>query len=309
VLDLPAPELRSRGAVILLGVVFGSPLLMAIPRPFRRALAPTRLQPDRHLGGALYLFLRGMCGPETPLVDGTPCGVLLATARRAHRGPVRPAQWRSVVTVVEDTYDARSATQARGLATLNAAGVLSRRRPGCGDPRPALRRVQRRSTTRRSSCCAGVARGIGCLDLADATISWRHRRTGRPHHSPGRSRRNGSSHTKQARSCLSGRTARTTRPLRLVDGLLYLDRYWREQTARGHRARRPNVASQRRSMHFGFALSAISAQASTGQQCSPGLTRRRGRGQRPGCACRAAVGRAARPVPQLASTRRQPAAD
>ena len=31
--------------------------------------------PERHLGGTLYLFVRGMCGPATPLVDGVPCGV------------------------------------------------------------------------------------------------------------------------------------------------------------------------------------------------------------------------------------------
>ena len=31
--------------------------------------------PDSHFGGVLYLYLRGMCGPETPLVDGQPCGV------------------------------------------------------------------------------------------------------------------------------------------------------------------------------------------------------------------------------------------
>jgi exodeoxyribonuclease V beta subunit len=31
--------------------------------------------PDRHLAGVLYLFVRGMTGPETPLVDGMPCGV------------------------------------------------------------------------------------------------------------------------------------------------------------------------------------------------------------------------------------------
>ncbi len=31
--------------------------------------------PAVHLGGVLYLYLRGMCGPETPLVDGSPCGV------------------------------------------------------------------------------------------------------------------------------------------------------------------------------------------------------------------------------------------
>lgn len=31
--------------------------------------------PERHLGGVLYLYLRGMCGPETPVVEGHPCGV------------------------------------------------------------------------------------------------------------------------------------------------------------------------------------------------------------------------------------------
>ena len=38
-------------------------------------------EPDRHLGGVLYLFVRGMCGPETPVVDGHPAGrVQLAAA-------------------------------------------------------------------------------------------------------------------------------------------------------------------------------------------------------------------------------------
>jgi len=31
--------------------------------------------PARHLGGVLYLFVRGMCGPDTPLTDGQPAGV------------------------------------------------------------------------------------------------------------------------------------------------------------------------------------------------------------------------------------------
>lgn len=31
--------------------------------------------PARHLGGVLYLFIRGMCGPDTPLTDGHPAGV------------------------------------------------------------------------------------------------------------------------------------------------------------------------------------------------------------------------------------------
>ena len=34
-----------------------------------------RYDPDRHLGGVLYLFVRGMAGPATPVVDGMPCGV------------------------------------------------------------------------------------------------------------------------------------------------------------------------------------------------------------------------------------------
>ncbi len=31
--------------------------------------------PDLHLGGGLYLFLRGMCGADTPVIDGQRCGV------------------------------------------------------------------------------------------------------------------------------------------------------------------------------------------------------------------------------------------
>jgi exodeoxyribonuclease V beta subunit len=31
--------------------------------------------PAEHLGGVVYLYLRGMCGPQTPLVDGHPAGV------------------------------------------------------------------------------------------------------------------------------------------------------------------------------------------------------------------------------------------
>jgi exodeoxyribonuclease V beta subunit len=31
--------------------------------------------PAEHLGGVVYLYLRGMCGPETPIVDGHPAGV------------------------------------------------------------------------------------------------------------------------------------------------------------------------------------------------------------------------------------------
>ena len=54
--------------------------------------------PERHLGGILYLYVRGMCGPETPVVDGQPCGVFaLAPAGRDGARALRPAgrrRWR-----------------------------------------------------------------------------------------------------------------------------------------------------------------------------------------------------------------------
>jgi len=31
--------------------------------------------PERHLGGSYYLFVRGMIGSETPVIDGERCGV------------------------------------------------------------------------------------------------------------------------------------------------------------------------------------------------------------------------------------------
>ncbi|HEX2895754.1 MAG TPA: UvrD-helicase domain-containing protein [Marmoricola sp.] len=43
--------------------------------------------PERHLGGVLYLFVRGMVGPQTPVIDGVPCGVF---------------SWRPPVALVED---------------------------------------------------------------------------------------------------------------------------------------------------------------------------------------------------------------
>jgi exodeoxyribonuclease V beta subunit len=50
--------------------------------------------PDRHLAGVLYLYLRGMGGADTPVVDGLPCGVFA---------------WRpsgALVAALSDTLDA-----------------------------------------------------------------------------------------------------------------------------------------------------------------------------------------------------------
>ncbi|HZT64692.1 MAG TPA: UvrD-helicase domain-containing protein [Acidimicrobiales bacterium] len=49
--------------------------------------------PDENIGGVLYLFVRGMVGPTTPLVDGQPCGVF------AWRPPI------GLLTAVSDLLD------------------------------------------------------------------------------------------------------------------------------------------------------------------------------------------------------------
>ena len=52
--------------------------------------------PATHLGGVLYLYVRGMCGPQTPIVDGHPCGVF------SWRPPV------ALVVAVSDLLDGRA---------------------------------------------------------------------------------------------------------------------------------------------------------------------------------------------------------
>ncbi len=42
---------------------------------WRLGSGPDGYDPEVHLGGILYLYVRGMCGPDTPEVDGLPCGV------------------------------------------------------------------------------------------------------------------------------------------------------------------------------------------------------------------------------------------
>ncbi|MGA8846183.1 MAG: UvrD-helicase domain-containing protein [Nocardioides sp.] len=54
--------------------------------------------PHRHLGGVVYLYLRGMCGPQTPRVDGEPCGVFT---------------WRPPVALLDDLSDLLDGRTAR----------------------------------------------------------------------------------------------------------------------------------------------------------------------------------------------------
>ncbi len=54
-----------------------------------------RYDPAEHIGGVLYLFVRGMAGPDTPLIGGRPCGVF---------GWAPPAE---LVTGLSDLLDGR----------------------------------------------------------------------------------------------------------------------------------------------------------------------------------------------------------
>jgi exodeoxyribonuclease V beta subunit len=47
-------------------------------------------RPEDHLGGVVYLYVRGMCGPETPLTGGHPAGVF---------------SWRPPVALIEGLSD------------------------------------------------------------------------------------------------------------------------------------------------------------------------------------------------------------
>jgi exodeoxyribonuclease V beta subunit len=57
--------------------------------------------PATHLGGVLYLFVRGMAGAETPQVDGVPCGVF------SWRPPA------ALVTDLSDLLDGRDPEESR----------------------------------------------------------------------------------------------------------------------------------------------------------------------------------------------------
>jgi exodeoxyribonuclease V beta subunit len=64
-------------------------------------------RPQEHLGGVLYLFVRGMCGPDTPRTDGTPHGVF---------------GWRPPAAMVEELSDAIDGSTGRA-STAPAAVV------------------------------------------------------------------------------------------------------------------------------------------------------------------------------------------
>ena len=80
--------------------------------------------PERHLGGVLYLYLRGMFGPDTPVVDGEPCGVFA---------------WRPPIALVEEVSDLLDGVREGARWRSRDRALRARRRAGTdGSPsRPA----------------------------------------------------------------------------------------------------------------------------------------------------------------------------
>ena len=97
--------------------------------------------PDVHLAGVLYLFLRGMVGADTPVVDGHPCGVF------SWRPPA------ALIVAASDLLD-RGPDRDRGL---RRAGVDRRRRPARPPGNGAAARVQHGRRARRRRCPRGDA--------------------------------------------------------------------------------------------------------------------------------------------------------
>ncbi|MCW2782356.1 MAG: exodeoxyribonuclease subunit beta, partial [Marmoricola sp.] len=56
-------------------------------------------RPEDHFGGVVYLYLRGMCGPKTPVIDGEPCGVF---------------SWRPPIALVEELSDLLDGLRPQG---------------------------------------------------------------------------------------------------------------------------------------------------------------------------------------------------
>ena len=193
-----------------------------------------RYSPQRHLGGVLYLFVRGMCGPQTPTVEGVACGVFSwAPATGADHRPVDAAGPGCTVSEVLDIGDPRLAHAASGLlAAFNAAGVLD-----ASDVHVAVR-VGRLGGEQREEVLLAVALAVRAVRLGSVCVELAavgHTVLGESDELLDVSALPWPEPSTWAAPCTSGplvaegAEAPGGRPLRLVDGLLYLERYWREE--------------------------------------------------------------------------------
>ena len=193
-----------------------------------------------HLGGVLYLFVRGMCGPQTPLVGGAPCGVFGWAPPAALVVELSDCCWTGRVVTARESRRRRPIRATSGwrarppgcCATFNKAGVLDP-----ADVHVAVRVARLGGETDETVLLAvalavrAVRLGSVCVDLAavsrtvlgegDELVDV----SALPWPEPG----------SWLAACTAGplvadgADAPPGRPLRLVDGLLYLDRYWGEE--------------------------------------------------------------------------------
>ena len=119
--------------------------------------------PEQHLGGVLYLYVRGMCGPDTPVVDGNPCGVF---------------SWRPPAALVEAISDLLDGVVDEGVSamfeTTNRSAGDRRRAVAVEEPwaRSTLlsadvhvARTLARSSASVTKCCVAAAFATRCCDF------------------------------------------------------------------------------------------------------------------------------------------------
>ena len=148
-------------------------LYSVVAAPLPALAAAAAYDPERHLGGILYLYVRGMCGPETPEVDGVPCGVFTwrppaAMVRRALRPARRHAGRGGCVVTADRTCGPTRYDRRRALARAGAARHVQPARPAGRRRRPrrpadggAARGGRRAGAPRRRARRAGGAPGLG----------------------------------------------------------------------------------------------------------------------------------------------------
>ena len=231
--------------------------------------------PAQHLGGVLYLYVRGMCGPDTPDVDGHPAGVfswrppaalvvalsdLLDGLRDGVSMTLRPSSSRTRTT--------------RGWPAAPSACCGPSTRPVCSTPPtstwpsvcapwPARTTSRSRSRWRSWSAPCAAARCASTWPL------WpERRRVDLPWPD-----------ADAWSAALAASPLVTADPpvLRLLEHggvrLLYLDRYWREEEQVARRPRRPPAGSATPSTRPGWprrSTASSRARATTSSAPPPG---------------------------------------
>ena len=181
--------------------------------------------PERHLGGILYLYVRGMCGPETPEVDGQPCGVFAWHPPAAMVLELSDLLSGEVVLpVIDDRHDRRLALRAPGLlATFNRADVLS-----AADVHVAARLGAMTEETDEQVLLAtalavrAVRQGSTCLDLTTVADVPLEDETDAQEVLPW-------PEPEAWQAAVAASPLVRLEVLRFDNALLYLDRYWREE--------------------------------------------------------------------------------